>query len=1613
MATGQRTPALAARRRGPRRAPASAEARQATTEVASAGWHNRALELARAGRHVEALQTVTAALAAAGLSAEQHVALLELRVESHIAVGALDLAAADAQAMHALARRSAALRARAGNCEAMVAARRGDANAAVVAATVALEAARRCRDPALEGLSLLRLADAQYRTFDGHQGALDNATRAAAIFERLGDRARQGQAICVQGFAYSRQSRVAESQQAAAEALALAEASGDLQGQGNALNLLTYHMPDLALRLKRLNQALAVYKAAGLVLGQAAVINNLGNAYMALGLYRRARRLYREAVAIGRRTGAPIHVPTWNLAQIEIELAHPEAAAAHAADWEGQLRTLGLTAAKPYESFVRGQLALRQGQATQALPHFARALRQLGAGNVEGRMLFLTYAARAHLAAGDPARALVATRRACKLHRAAGLAALDAIERSELWWRHCQALRACGHEAEAQEALAQAWRFVLASLESLGDEGLRRNVLNKPGATREIVLAWIAHARQRKLPREQSEGHLAGAANLTEPFERLVDTGLRLNELGSEAEWREFLVDEVTELSGAERVLLVLETSGGVEIAGAELPFGEEPAAVLAAIDPRIEEARRTRAVGLRHVPGRKKPIDRRSSIVAPLIAQRELLGYLYCDIDGAFGRFHDSDRDLLAMLAAQAAVALANLRATEGLERKVAERTAELAQRAGELAIINGIQHAMAAELDFLSIVDLVGDQLHEVFKDAGAGVAISLLDEVNGLVRYVYMRDAKGQHEAGGTIPYLREHPLQRAINRHETVHARDQNAAREWGFARAADGEAPSEPCSILAIGVFGSRARLGGIMLSTMRDHAFTDSLVRLLETIASSMGVALENARLFQETQRLLKETEQRNAELAVIASVQQGIAAELDLQAMIDLVGDKLREVFATGDIGIWWWDAETRTGHGLYVFEHGVRLHHAPYVMPPGDPLERVLDGRETLHINNRAESQAIGLNAIEGTDQSLSALIMPIIGGDRVLGTVGLEDYERENAFGPDAVRLLGTVVASMGTALENVRLFNETKEALERQTATAEILKVIAASPADEQPVFDAIVTSAARLFGRKAALRTLDDDGLRRRARSYVPEEGEFHGSEVEPLGRASIVGRAVLDGRPLQWTDTLVEGAASYGLERARALAFRSIASAPLMSGGRAIGVVSVSSPEPGAMSEQQMALLATFADQAVIAIQNARLFNETREALERQTATAEVLQVISGSMADAQPVFERILDSCERLFGTQEMGICLARDGMIGFPAYRGRFAEMIKTEYPRPLAGSVSERVMASGEVQHIPDASADNLPAYVSKLVADYANFSLASAPMLWQGQGIGTIDIARSPPRPFSDKELALLRTFAGQAVVAIQNAKLFNETQEALRRQTASADILRVISASPSSVKPVFDAIVTAAVPLLSCSFAIVLRRDGQTFSPVAGANPSGAIQDMGPTSLPIDPAQNFPSRAILAKAMLHLPDWDAIDLPPHEVHIRRALNVRSALYLPLMREDECIGLLAFGRSEPHAFAPPRDRAGRVVPRPGGDRHRERAAVQRDEGGAGTPDRQRRNPARHQQYPLRRAAGVRCHRHHRGQAPGLRHRHRADLQRAAPTRQGHGHPGRPERRCRGRR
>ena len=204
-----------------------------------------------------------------------------------------------------------------------------------------------------------------------------------------------------------------------------------------------------------------------------------------------------------------------------------------------------------------------------------------------------------------------------------------------------------------------------------------------------------------------------------------------------------------------------------------------------------------------------------------------------------------------------------------------------------------------------------------------------------------------------------------------------------------------------------------------------------------------------------------------------------------------------------------------------------------------------------------------------------------------------------------------------------------------------------------------------------------------------------------------------------------------------------------------------------------------MALLQTFADQAVIAIENVRLFNETQESLQQQKASAEVLAVISNSMADAQPVFEKILDSCKHLFGGDELDVLLVDEqGMLDIAAYRGVARDIVAATFPAPVERTPAGRALRERRVMHWPDLiDGDDVPGVLRKMAKLIGYRSMVFAPMLWNERGIGAIGVARSTG-PFKPKELAMLQTFADQAVIAIQNARLFNETKEALEQQTAT-------------------------------------------------------------------------------------------------------------------------------------------------------------------------------------------------------------------------------------------
>jgi GAF domain-containing protein len=384
---------------------------------------------------------------------------------------------------------------------------------------------------------------------------------------------------------------------------------------------------------------------------------------------------------------------------------------------------------------------------------------------------------------------------------------------------------------------------------------------------------------------------------------------------------------------------------------------------------------------------------------------------------------------------------------------------------------------------------------------------------------------------------------------------------------------------------------------------------------------------------------------------------------------------------------------------------------------------------------------------------------------------------------------IGLLRTFADQAVIAIQNARLFNETREALRKvelrtgelsealdyQTAISDVLRVISQSPTDVSPVFDAILESASRLFGSPMSAVFRYDGRLvhlaatRNWPAAAIADASRFYPAAPNPQ---MLSGRVILSGTVQSEEDALTDP--GYDRQAAGLGHWRRMIGAPLLRDGQPMGAIIVCWPEPGVTPARQADLLKTFADQGVIAIENVRLLSETTEALEQQTATAEVLQVISSSVADTAPVFDKILDSCERLFAASGLGIYLVdEEGMLrkaGFRSAREKPERALAGTFPRRLEGTATEIAIRERRVVHYGDVLAEpDVPAPLVRIAKAAGSFSIAFAPMLWEGRGVGAIQVSRDPPQPFSDKELTLLKTFADQAVIAIQNARLFNEIQ----------------------------------------------------------------------------------------------------------------------------------------------------------------------------------------------------------------------------------------------------
>ena len=713
---------------------------------------------------------------------------------------------------------------------------------------------------------------------------------------------------------------------------------------------------------------------------------------------------------------------------------------------------------------------------------------------------------------------------------------------------------------------------------------------------------------------------------------------------------------------------------------------------------------------------------------------------------------------------------------------------------------------------------------------------------------------------------------------------------------------------------------------------------------------TKLKAALKKAR--QTAKRAVEAERQRDAELQIINSIQQGLAAELDFQAIVDLVGDKLREVFDTQNFEIRWYDERTNLLHFLYTYEHGARMTFPPVKPPAGGVFDTLQKTRQPFVINTVAELAKLQQYQIAGSDQNTKSVVwIPIISSDRVRGLIGAQNFERENAYGESELRLLTTITASLGTVLENARLFDEVQkknteiaQALEYQTAVGEILQAIAQSPTDIQPVLNVIVENARRLCGASMSqVYRTDGTMVYSVATSDISEDVLETAREVSSqsypaplkwdstLSARAILSREIVHIPDMEHAPDLPEITRRY----VKANILNSVLQVPLIREGEAIGAIGIGKRDPAPFSGKQIELMKTFASQAVIAIENVRLFNELQtrnreitEALELQTATSEILQVIASSPTDIKPVMQVIAERAVKLCNGLYCGV-YQTDGEMIDQVTEANFTpaaiEESRRAYPRPLdrEAGLSSRAILDRKVINIPDIFGDpGIPELTKRYATALGMNSILFVPLLRDQEAIGSIGVGRSEVGLFPEKNIALMQTFASQAVIAIENVRLFNELQtrnheitESLEYQTAISDILRVIAASPTDIQPVLDAISENALKLCGANFSAVYNYDGKMLDMTAlkNFNPQATAEIQREYPRPLTRDGGYSARSILDKKIVHVIDTlSDPDIPESTRPFVAALGFRSGLWVPLIREDNAVGAFCVARPEPGPF-----------------------------------------------------------------------------------------------------
>jgi GAF domain-containing protein len=721
-------------------------------------------------------------------------------------------------------------------------------------------------------------------------------------------------------------------------------------------------------------------------------------------------------------------------------------------------------------------------------------------------------------------------------------------------------------------------------------------------------------------------------------------------------------------------------------------------------------------------------------------------------------------------------------------------------------------------------------------------------------------------------------------------------------------------------------------VGGFTIYRQEIRPFTDKQIELVKDFAAQAVIAIENARLLAELRESLQEQTATAEVLQVISSSPGDLQPVFGamLEKAVRICDASFGEIFSVDDGNI-----RLVAFHNTPVsFVEAIKQLATPSRSPTSFG-KRLMVTKSAIQIADlEADEDYIERNptvvaAVE-LGRVRTVLAVPMLKEDALIGELVLNRQE-VRPFTEKQIALVLNFASQAVIAIENARLLNELRESLQEQTAASQVLQIISSSPGELQPVFEAMLENATRICEAKfGVLYLYDNAGFKPAALSDAPP---VYGDFVWSRGQFFPQTGNGLD--RLLHTKTVVhsidEGAEPVPTNSARLAGARSQVLVPMLKEANLAGAIAIYRQEVRPFSDKQIELVKNFAAQAVIAIENARLLNELRqrtadltESLEQQTATSEVLQVVSSSPGDLEPVFATMLEKAAR--------ICDATFGNIF--RWDGSALHLAGTHNTPPALAEARRRSpvrhnpkdpflvqVLGAKTVHVADLAAEPIytqerdPTFVAGVELGGIR-TILLVPMLKEGELIGVFSLYRQEVRPFTDKQIELVKNFAAQAVIAIENARLLSELRESLQEQTATSEVLQVVSSSPGDLEPVFAAMLEKAVRICEAKFGNIYRWDGSAMRLVAAHNTPPAFAEARRRSALLSGPKTAMGRMVATNAVVHV-----IDIAADEAYFERDASyveavelagVRTLLVVPLLKDNGLMGAFTVYRQEVRPF-----------------------------------------------------------------------------------------------------